>query len=178
MKLTEEGSRVHETELAQPLCTALTIGVVNQLKRWGLQPSAVIGHSSGEMTAAYASGAITAVSAIKIAYYRGIVAKSQEGRGGMTAIALGWKDVLEYLQEFNRVSIACRNGPSNTVISGPTEDLALVAGRIKQDFPEVFCRKLRVSVPYHSSKNAYPLPIQDSYLAWYCFNCGINTNQS
>lgn len=159
MKLTEEGSRVHETDLAQPLCTALTIGVVNQLNRWGLQPSAVIGHSSGEMAAAYASGAITAKSAIKIAYYRGIVAKSQEGRGGMTAVALGWKKVLKYLQGFDGASIACRNGPGNTVISGQTEDIDLVAWRIKQDFPEVFCRKLRVSVPYHSGKHVYSFPI-------------------
>lgn len=149
-KLTEEGSRVNETEMAQPLCTALAIGIVNQLQRWGLRPSSVLGHSSGEMAAAYASGAISSSSAIKIAYYRGIVAKSQEGKGGMTAVGLGAEQVSPFLRN-TTVEIACKNSPSSVVISGTADELDAVTKQIKHELPEVFCRKLRVNVAYHSS---------------------------
>lgn len=149
-KLTEEGSRVNETEMAQPLCTALAIGVVNQLQRWGLRPSSVLGHSSGEMAAAYASGAISSSSAIKIAYYRGTVAKSQEGKGSMTAVGLGAEQVSRFLLNTS-VEIACKNSPSSVVISGNADELDAVTKQIKHELPEVFCRKLRVNVPYHSS---------------------------
>ncbi|GFF62126.1 putative acyl carrier protein [Aspergillus udagawae] len=143
-------TRMNETEITQPLCTALAVALVNQLRRWGLAATSVIGHSSGEIAAAYASGAITAEFAIILAYYRGLAAKQQEGKGAMVSVGLPSADVSPYVEESTGVAIACLNGPQSTVLSGDAERVEQVVNRIKSDRPDTFCRKLRVTVAYHS----------------------------
>ncbi|PYH28781.1 type I polyketide synthase [Aspergillus neoniger CBS 115656] len=141
-------SRVNEVELAQPLCTALQLGLLQILAHWGIQPSTVVGHSSGEIAAACASGAITVESAIIIAFYRGRLAKLQEGSGAMASIGLSHEEVLPFL--VNGVVVACENSPRNVTISGPKEQIPQVISNITAAFPGTFCRKLRVQVAYHS----------------------------
>ncbi|PYH65910.1 type I polyketide synthase [Aspergillus vadensis CBS 113365] len=141
-------SRVNEVELAQPLCTALQVGLLQILAHWGIQPSTVIGHSSGEIAAACASGAITIESAIIIAFYRGRLARSQEGSGAMASIGLSHEEVLPFLVD--GVVVACENSPRNVTISGPKEQIPQVISNITAALPGTFCRKLRVQVAYHS----------------------------
>lgn len=152
-KSASDGSRINETEMSQPLSTAIAIGLVNQLRRWDLKPSAVIGHSSGELAAAYASGAISAASAICMAFYRGTVAKMCEGNGAMMAVGLGSADIQPFLLLVPGVVVACRNSPHNTVLSGTASGLDQAANLIKKEHPQVYCRKLRVAVAYHSRKS-------------------------
>jgi acyl transferase domain-containing protein len=64
--------QIHRAELAQPLCTAVQIALVNAMARCGIRPNAVIGHSSGEIAAAYATGALSLSEAMIVAYYRDI----------------------------------------------------------------------------------------------------------
>ncbi|KAI2827547.1 hypothetical protein CBS147345_6499 [Aspergillus niger] len=142
------GSRVNEVELAQPLCTALQLGLLQILTYWGIKPSTVVGHSSGEIAAAYASGAITMESAIIIAFYRGKLAKLQEGSGAMASIGLTHDEVIPFL--LDGVVVACENSPRNVTISGPKDKLAQVISNITAALPGTFCRKLRVQVAYHS----------------------------
>ncbi|KAL6237837.1 hypothetical protein BDW75DRAFT_237890 [Aspergillus navahoensis] len=145
---TEE-SRINNAELSQPLCTALQIVLVNILFEWGITPSSVIGHSSGEIAAAYASGAITAESAIIIAYYRGKLAKQVEGKGAMAAVGLSRDQVAPYLKD--GVAIACENSPESVTLSGDSAVVDEVADAITKDYPDILCRRLRVSTAYHSS---------------------------
>ncbi|KLO91647.1 Uncharacterized protein LW93_4544 [Fusarium fujikuroi] len=70
-------SRLNSAELSQPLCTAIQVARVDTFASIGVYPAAVVGHSSGEVAAAYAVGAITANEAIAIAFYRGLVAQLQ-----------------------------------------------------------------------------------------------------
>lgn len=49
---TEETSKVDCTEFSQTLCTVLQVALINLLRRFGIKPSAVLGHSSGEIAAA------------------------------------------------------------------------------------------------------------------------------
>ena len=60
-------SRIYEAELSQPLCTVVQIGLVKLLKSWGVIPIAIVGHSSGEIAAAYAAGIVSAEGAITVA---------------------------------------------------------------------------------------------------------------
>ncbi|KAL3478889.1 hypothetical protein BJX99DRAFT_268945 [Aspergillus californicus] len=145
----EDSSRVNEAEFSQPLCTALQIALVNVLSSWGITPSSVVGHSSGEITAAYAAGAITARSAIIIAYYRGKLAKQLEGKGAMAAVGLGRDGVAPYLED--GVVIACENSPQSVTLSGDSFVIDRVIELVKKDLPDTFCRRLRVSTAYHSS---------------------------
>ncbi|KAK5999186.1 Highly reducing polyketide synthase alt5 [Cladobotryum mycophilum] len=69
-------SRLRDPCVAQPACTAVQIALVDLLESIGIEPVAVTGHSSGEIAAAYAAGAISHADALRIAYYRGYCASS------------------------------------------------------------------------------------------------------
>lgn len=121
----------------------------------GVVPVAVVGHSSGEIAAAYASGYLSMQEAIIIAYYRGHVTKQSLG-GGMAAVGLGADDLSEFLVE--GVVLACENSPNSSTISGDSSKVKEVADAIKQKLPDVLVRVLKVEMAYHSSESLGPLP--------------------
>ena len=93
-----DNDRINSPKLSQTLCCALQIALVNLLAERGCQPTSVIGHSSGEIAAAYAAGAITAKCAIAISYYRGLLVESSP-LGAMAAVGLNREIVELYLQD-------------------------------------------------------------------------------
>jgi acyl transferase domain-containing protein/NADPH:quinone reductase-like Zn-dependent oxidoreductase len=141
-------SRVYEAEFSQPLCTALQLALVDSLASVGVKPHAVVGHSSGEIAAAYASGALTAEEAIAVAFHRGAATKGQTERGGMAAIGLGWDAVQQYIVP--GVVTACDNSPNSVTLSGDKDALAQVVTSIKQALPDVLATTLKVDKAYHS----------------------------
>jgi acyl transferase domain-containing protein len=66
-------SRVNEAEFSQPLCKALQLALVDTFASIGIKPATVIGHSSGEIAAVYAAGALTIEEAMNVAFHRGAV---------------------------------------------------------------------------------------------------------
>ncbi|KAF4945826.1 hypothetical protein FGADI_11645 [Fusarium gaditjirri] len=147
---TEKTSRLSEAEISQPCCTAIQLALVELLRSWGISPDAVVGHSSGEIAAAYACGAISAQDAIRIAYYRGnsTIALKSIRKGGMAAIGLGREDVEQYLQP--GVTIGCDNSPASVTLTGDSDALERVMGTIRTADPSVLVRPLRVECAYHS----------------------------
>jgi acyl transferase domain-containing protein len=143
-------SQINRAEFAQPMCTAIQIALVNTLARCGVRPSAVVGHSSGEIAAAYAAGALSLSEAIIVAYYRGYVTKQQTKTGGMAAIGLATDVTSTFLRD--GVVVACENSPSSTTISGDLDQLKKVVETIKAEKPEVLARELKVDMAYHSRK--------------------------
>ncbi|KAI8228699.1 Highly reducing polyketide synthase gloL [Colletotrichum sp. SAR 10_86] len=96
----KEQSRLAEAEFSQPCLVAIQVALVDLLRSWGVTPDAVVGHSSGETAAAYASGAITAEDAIRIAYHRGqitLLIKAAH-KGSMAAVGLGRSQVQKFLR--------------------------------------------------------------------------------
>ena len=120
------------------------------MARCGIRPDAVIGHSSGEIAAAYATGALSLSEAIIVAYYRGYITKKQKLVGGMAAIGLDMDATSEFL--IDGVVIACQNSPNSTTISGNLLELEKVVGAIKMQRPDVLARQLKVDMAYHSRK--------------------------
>lgn len=151
MKKPHEVSQLHRAEIAQPVCTAIQIGLVHALRRVGIRPSAVIGHSSGEIAAAYACGALSLRGALIIAYYRGLITKERPANGGMAAIGLGADEVSAFLCD--GVVIACENSEDSTTISGDVDSLKEVLAQIQVAKPETLVRKLRVDMAYHSRES-------------------------
>lgn len=123
---------------------------MNLLSSWGILPAAVVGHSSGEIAAAYASNAITAKAAIIIAYYRGQISKKQFRPGGMLAVGMSRMAATPYLIE--GVVVACENSPDSITLSGDKEQIDKIAKNIVDKQPEVFVRHLKVRVAYHSCR--------------------------
>lgn len=64
-------SNINDAEFSQALCSVLQVALVDLLQDWGVRPRAAAGHSSGEIAAAYSTGAIDQESAWRIAYWRG-----------------------------------------------------------------------------------------------------------
>ncbi|KAE8381596.1 polyketide synthase [Aspergillus bertholletiae] len=149
LAVAANGSRIGKPEFAQPLITALQIAVVNLLRSWGIHSTNVIGHSSGEIAAAYAAGAVTMETAIVLAYYRGQVAKGSAEQA-MLAVALGSRDIEEYLVE--GVVIACRNSPQSVTLSGDRAKLWEISESLKKAKQKVAFKMLPVQVAYHSPR--------------------------
>ncbi|KAJ5629451.1 Acyl transferase/acyl hydrolase/lysophospholipase [Penicillium herquei] len=143
-----DSSRMNEAEIAQPACTAIQIGIINLFHQWGIVPAAVVGHSSGEIAAAYAAGAITARSAILTAYFRGLSVTEINRQGAMAVVALSLEEATLLLK--NGVKVACQNSTRNVTISGDSAEVDSVLAQIKIEKPDVPCKRLRVNIAYHS----------------------------
>ncbi|KAM5429353.1 putative Hybrid PKS-NRPS biosynthetic cluster [Microsporum canis] len=161
-----ERSRVHESAISQPLCTAVQIGLVDLLHASGISLRGVVGHSSGEIAAVYAAGIISAKDAIRIAYYRGFHAKLAKGpkceRGAMLAAGLSFESATDFcaIPKYNgRVTVAALNSPSSITFSGDADAIGELKNEL--DSQKTFARKLNVATAYHSHHMA---PCAEAYL--------------
>ncbi|PWY83904.1 polyketide synthase [Aspergillus sclerotioniger CBS 115572] len=152
---TADPSRVHEAAISQPLCTALQIGLVDLLQSSGITFGAVLGHSSGEIAAAYAAGRLTADDAIRIAYYRGVhahLACGPDGQAGrMMAVGMNLSDAQSFCQNEplqGRISVAASNSRSSVTLSGDAD--AIDVAKHLLDDEKQFARVLKVNTAYHS----------------------------
>ncbi|KAF2837925.1 hypothetical protein M501DRAFT_977330 [Patellaria atrata CBS 101060] len=144
-------SRINNSELSQPLCTAVQIAIVDLLRVWGIMPKAVVGHSSGEIAAAYTTGYLSASTAIIIAYQRGISASRRNVPGAMLAVGLGADHVNPFIENIDDIAIACHNSPQSVTLSGTDEAIDKARGMLSR--AGVFNRKLA------TSGNAYHSPL-------------------
>lgn len=151
--------KINHPRFSQPLCTALQIALVELLKTVCIAPSTVLGHSSGEIAAAYAIGALSFESACKVAYYRGVVAEKLKesvasAPGAMMSVNLPRDEVQRYLYKvggermLDSVHLACINSLSNCTLSGDEEAINVLKNRLDQD--EIFAQKINTGVSYHS----------------------------
>lgn len=144
----EDHHLLDSTERSQPASTALQIALVDLLASWNVKPAAVVGHSSGEVGAAYAAGILTRREAFIIAYYRGYGCTYCTLAGGMAAIGLGADKVRPYLQA--GVALACENSDASVTISGDISPLEEVMAGLRKAYPGALVRRLRVPMAYHS----------------------------
>ena len=127
-------SELDEVRLAQPAIFMIQCALVELLKTWGIYPDCVVGHSSGEVAAAYASGSLSLQDATRLVFHRATLQQRTAGSGRMLAVGLdrhGMELLLKELDVPRRgrqvmpapVEIACENSPANTVICGRESDL-------------------------------------------------------
>ena len=125
------------------------------LVSWNVRPSAVVGHSSGEIAAAYAAGILSMEDCMLIAYYRGLLvgnlkASAPKLKGAMLAMEGSEKDIRKILndEQIGQVGIACINSPTSITLSG--DEQAIDKLHVFAEQRDIFNRKLRVDVAYHS----------------------------
>ena len=149
MNRDEATSRVSDTRIAQPAIMAVQIGLTELWKSWGVMPEGCVGHSIGEVAAAYAAGALTLEQAVEVIYHRSRGQNRATGKGKMLAAALTLNEAQEAIQGIEEyVSIAAINGPNMMTFSGDVEPLERLAQSL--DERDIFHRFLRVNVPFHS----------------------------
>ncbi|KAJ5539524.1 hypothetical protein N7513_007856 [Penicillium frequentans] len=157
LDVNESSISIDEPKYSQPLTTCLQIALVDLIKSFGILPTIVVGHSSGEIAAAYAAGNLSRASAVKIAYYRGLLSSKLADRRdnlSMMAVGLSAKGVNSYLDRFKeqigdlQVSIGCVNSPRSVTLTGDVKHLEILQKWLEED--SIFARRLRVPIAYHS----------------------------
>lgn len=173
-------SRINEDILSQPLCTVIQIILVDLLRLAGVYFDAVVGHSSGEIAAAYAAGYLTARDAIRIAYYRALhVQKSSSPtgtdiKGAMVAVGSLMEDIAELCDDeafLGRIAVAASNSSSSVTVSGDSD--AIDELQVILDDEKKFNRRLKVDKAYHSK---HMLPCYDPYVAS-LRRCGVRVQE-
>jgi acyl transferase domain-containing protein len=149
MMADEMSSRMAETQIAQPANFIVQTGLSALWRAWGVEPAAVVGHSVGEVAAAYVAGVLDLEDAIRVSYERSRIQKKAAGLGSMLAVGLSEAEVAPFLAEYQgQVSLAAANSPTSVTLSGHAESLQELAARLQER--GAFNRFLRVEVAYHS----------------------------
>lgn len=163
----KETSNVNEPWLSHPACVSLQMALVDLLRSWGIVPARVVGHSSGEIAAAYAASRLSKRAAWKAAYWRGHVsAKQLAVKGTMMAVGLPATELQEYIDQVNAMMegelvISCFNSPANQTVAGDVAKIDALK-ELLDTKGDIFSRKLSVKNAYHS---AHMKEVSDEYLA-------------
>ncbi|MEQ0575229.1 beta-ketoacyl synthase N-terminal-like domain-containing protein, partial [Mycobacterium tuberculosis] len=136
-------------DVVQPVLFAVMVSLAELWKSVAVHPDAVIGHSQGEIAAAYVAGALSLRDAARVVTLRSKLLAGLAGPGGMVSIACGSDQARDLLAPFgDRVSIAVVNGPSAVVVSGEVgalEELIAVCST-----KELRTRRIEVDYASHS----------------------------
>jgi acyl transferase domain-containing protein/thioesterase domain-containing protein len=145
----EAGSRMADTEVAQPALFALQVALCALWRSWGIEPTVVVGHSLGEIAAAHVAGAIALDDAARLVVLRGRVLQRSAGRGKMAAVELDEDEASRLVAEFPGIEVAAVNAPRQVTIGG--EPRAVEAAVTSLRARAVACRELQGNVAYHSA---------------------------
>ena len=149
MQADEEASRMARNEIAQPANFIIQVGLTALWKSLGVTPQAVLGHSVGEVAAAYVSGALSLSDAALVSYHRSRCQQKMAGQGGMLAIGLGADAAKDIAALFpGQVSIAAINSPTSVALAGDVSALQEISEMLTEE--DIFNRLLKVEVAYHS----------------------------
>lgn len=142
---SEAARRLSQTSLAQPALFVIEYALAQLWMHWGVQPQAMIGYSIGEYVAACLAGVLSLEDALYVVAKRAQMIQSLTD-GSMLAISLSEEESRTLLDE--NLSIAGINGPSLTVVAGPTQ--AVTALEEKLQLRSIACRRLDTSHAFHS----------------------------
>lgn len=151
LQADESASRLHDTVVAQPLLFTIQVALTLFLREQGIEPTAVTGHSVGEVAAAWAAGALDIDQAIRVICARSAAQGLTRGTGRMAAGGLSetaMKGALAELGDGLDVEIAGINSPDNVTISGSVDDLERIGAYLEPR--GVFFRLLDLDYAFHS----------------------------
>ncbi len=143
------GAELDRTAHTQPALFAVEWALAEMWRAWGLEPSALIGHSIGEYVAACVAGVFTLEEGAALVAARGRAMQALPSGGVMVAAGAGEGEVREAIGgEARAVSIAAVNGPAQCVVSG--EALAVERVQARLEARGFACERLNVSHAFHS----------------------------
>ncbi|MGX7703234.1 SDR family NAD(P)-dependent oxidoreductase [Methylobacterium sp. Gmos1] len=111
--------RLALTSVSQPLIFAIETASTAALKAVGLAPTAIVGHSVGEIGAAEAAGILTLEQAVKVIFYRSKHQEATRGLGTMAVLLAPVEEVEAFLADYPELDIAAYNSPKAVTVAGP-----------------------------------------------------------
>ena len=143
------GYRMTDVDVIQPSLVAVEIALSELWRSWGVQPAAVVGHSMGEVAAAFIAGVLSLEDAMRVVCTRSLLLKRVSGRGAMAVVALPMEQAQEVLKgRAAHVSVAVSNSPRSTVLSGDPGVIEEILDGLRAK--DIFCRLVKVDVASHS----------------------------
>ncbi|MDF1812116.1 MAG: amino acid adenylation domain-containing protein [Verrucomicrobiales bacterium] len=145
----EESSQINKTNIAQPAIFGLQVALAELWKSWGITPSKVVGHSVGEVAAAYVAGAYTMEDAVTVIYHRSRLQDSTGGNGRMVAVGINESEAKKLLAgREEQVQVAVVNSPNMLTLAGDTGPLEEVVEELEAQ--QKFVRWLRIDYAFHT----------------------------
>ncbi|WP_394849915.1 acyltransferase domain-containing protein [Pendulispora brunnea] len=131
---TMSASRLDDLEVLQPVLFAVMSSLAAVWRSWGIEPDAVVGHSLGEVAAAYVAGRLALDDGARIICLRSRLLKGGATGGAMLLLELGRRDTTQAIASFgDRVTIAASNGPRSTVVAGDTATISELKGLLERN---------------------------------------------
>ncbi len=144
-----EGSHLNDTAYTQPALFTVEYAMAKYLQAAGITPSALIGHSIGEIAAATVAGVLTLPDATRLVAARGRLMSALPSGGAMLAVSTSEAELLAVLGTLpSDVAIAAVNSPSDVVLSGAAPAISTVAKKLTA--AKVRVTPLTVSHAFHS----------------------------
>lgn len=144
----EAATRLRQTAVAQPALFVVEYALAKLLMKWGVNPSAMIGHSIGEYVAACLAGVFSLEDALLLVAARGRLMQ-QSLAGAMFSVELSEIEAHEWLRKTDKVSVAAVNGPQLCVLSGETEAVESLLQRMAAR--GIQGQRLHTSHAFHSA---------------------------
>lgn len=109
----------------------------------------MVGHSQGEIAAAYVAGGLSLQDAARVVALRSKAIAEMEGRGGMASVTASPERLLPLLRDWDGlISVAAVNGPSSLTVSGESDALDALLARCAAE--DIWARRVPVDYASHS----------------------------
>ena len=143
------GPQLRRATFAQPLIVALQVATVRVLEDSGLSPSAVLGHSVGEIGAAWAAGCLSLDQALDVVIARSRHQEQTRGSGAMAALMLGEREARRVVEgaRVSAVTVAAVNSWRSVTLSGPSDEIDRVVAAAAE--LRISARRLDLDYPFH-----------------------------
>ncbi|MFJ2443922.1 SDR family NAD(P)-dependent oxidoreductase [Streptomyces sp. NPDC087658] len=147
LRAAPEAGWLDRVDVVQPVSFAVMVALARVWEAAGVTPSAVIGHSQGEIAAAHIAGVLSLDQAAAVVALRSRALTALAGRGGMVSVPLPESEVAPLLARWDgRLRLAAVNGPSLVVVSGDAE----AVGELLDVYAEQEVQARRIPVDYAS----------------------------
>nr|CCE88377.1 non-ribosomal peptide synthetase/polyketide synthase [Sorangium cellulosum] len=162
--LSGDAAWLEDTARIQPAIFAVQVAVAALLRSLGVEPSAVVGQSMGEVAAACVAGCLSLDDAARVICLRSRIATRASGRGAMAVVDLPMDAAKQALDgRGDRLAIAVNSSPSSTVLSGDSAALEVLIAELERG--GVTCRRIKVDYASHSPEMDPLLPALGEALA-------------
>jgi acyl transferase domain-containing protein/NADPH:quinone reductase-like Zn-dependent oxidoreductase/acyl carrier protein len=161
---SEDATRQGQVDVVQPLLFAIQVALTALWRSWGVEPDAVIGHSMGEVAAAFVAGSLSLADATRVICRRSRLIAEEAPQGGMLVVGLPENEARSLLEgRETEIAVGVVNGLGTTVLSGDKAALSRISSELESR--GVFWRSVNVDYASHSPQMDPLLPELERRLA-------------